>query len=281
VTGEIGKLALLWRGDPEARRQAALENNRWHQVFAALAAADVHAEPAVYCEEVADEVFDQLLRVDGVLVWVNPIQDGRTRLKLDEMLREVASRGIWMSTHPDVTQKMGVKEVLHTTRHLGWGTDTHLYRTQAAFQDEFPRRLEQDGVRVLKQNRGNAGQGVWKVQALQGTAVVSVVEAVRGSEPRTMSLAEFIKSCAPCFVSGGCIIDQRFQDRLSDGMIRCYMGVDQAVGFGHQFIKALLSPPPQGAASPEAQPGPVSCIPHRLHNSRECGRRWKLSGYPK
>ena len=83
----------------------------------------------------------QLRNVDGVLVWVDPLSDGRTRFQLDAMLREVASRGVWVSTHPDVTLKIGVKEVLHTTRHLGWGTDTHLYRTFDEFQDEFPRRL--------------------------------------------------------------------------------------------------------------------------------------------
>ena len=51
------------------------------------------------------------------------------------MLREVAARGMWVSAHPDVMLKMGVKEVLHTTKHLGWGTDTHLYRTVDEFQD--------------------------------------------------------------------------------------------------------------------------------------------------
>jgi hypothetical protein len=39
-------------------------------------------------------------------------------------------------------------------------------------------------------------------------------------------------------------------------MIRCYLGTAKVVGFGHQFIKALIPPPPEGAASPEAQPGP-------------------------
>ena len=39
-------------------------------------------------------------------------------------------------------------------------------------------------------------------------------------------------------------------------MIRCYMGVDKVVGFGHQFIKALIPPPPDGPDSPAAQPGP-------------------------
>jgi hypothetical protein len=33
-------------------------------------------------------------------------------------------------------------------------------------------------------------------------------------------------------------------------MIRCYMCADKVVGFGHQLIKALLLPPPEG---PESQ----------------------------
>jgi hypothetical protein len=255
TTDTVGKLALLWRGDPETRRQATPDNNRWRRIFAALAALDIQAEPAVYCEEAADEVRAQLLAVDGVLVWVDPLSDGRTRFQLDAMLRETASRGIWVSTHPDVTQKMGVKEVLHTTRHLGWGTDTHLYRSFEAYRDAFPRRLEADGPRVIKQNRGNGGQGVWKIQAASG-GLVSVLEACRGSEPKVLPLTKFMAGCAIYFADDGCVIDQAFQERLPDGMIRCYMGADKVVGFGHQFIKALIPPPPEGAASPEAQPGP-------------------------
>ena len=46
--------------------------------------------------------------------------------------------------------------------------------------------------------------------------------------------------CEPYFAWDGCIIDQSFQPRLPDGMIRCYMGTDKVVGFGHQFIPAAL-----------------------------------------
>jgi hypothetical protein len=251
----VGTIALLWRGDREARRQATPDDNRWHQIFAALAADNIHAEPAVYCEAASDEVRDQLLKVDGVLVWVDPLSDGLPRFQLDALLREVASRGTWVSAHPDVTQKMGVKEVLHTTRRLGWGTDTHLYRDFGAYQNEFPGRLEAGVPHVIKQNRGNGGQGVWKVQTAAG-GLVSVLEARRGSEPKILPLTEFMAICVGYFAAGGCIIDQPFQERLPDGMIRCYMGTDKVVGFGHQFIKALIPPPPEGAASPEAQPGP-------------------------
>ena len=205
-------VALLWRGDIEARRNATPVNNRWRLVFAALKEAGIHAEPAVYCEEAASDVRQQLLNADGVLVWVDPLSDGRTRLELDAMLREVASSGVWVSAHPDVTQKMGVKEVLYTTRHLGWGTDTQLYRTYDSFHAEFPRRLHAGGPRVVKQNRGNGGQGVWKVQVMPGGSV-SVLEARRGSEPRTVALDAFMSDCAAYFEQGGCIIDQPFQQK--------------------------------------------------------------------
>jgi uncharacterized protein DUF6815 len=39
-------------------------------------------------------------------------------------------------------------------------------------------------------------------------------------------------------------------------MIRCYMAGDRVAGFGHQRIKALMAPPPEGPDSPAAQPGP-------------------------
>src|SRR3954471_20219597 len=161
----IANIAIVWRGDRNARRNATPANNRFHRVFEELAAVGVHAEPAVYDEEFADEVGAQLLQADGVLVWVNPLQDGKkTRKALDPLLREVAERGPWVSAHPDVIMKMGVKEVLHRTRHLGWGTDTHLYRSIDALRQELPTRIASAGPRVLKRNRGNGGQGVWKVE---------------------------------------------------------------------------------------------------------------------
>src|SRR6202035_4589773 len=65
--------------------------------------------------------------------------------------------------------------------------------------------------------------------------------------------------CEPYFGWSGCIIDQPFQPRLPEGMIRCYMGADKVVGFGHQLIKALISP--EGPESEAAQPGPRIMYP--------------------
>lgn len=260
ASGARYRVAILWRGDDATRRAATPQNNRYHRIFEELIALGIDAEPAVYHDGIAAQVHDQLLTCDAVLVWVDPIHEDRTRAVLDPMLREVAAKGPWVSAHPDVILKMGVKEVLHRTRHLGWGAQTNLYRSMAAFRAAFPAELRSRGPRVVKQNRGNGGQGVWKVELIDGGAVpsgfVCVLQARRGSLPECLPLQEFMSRCEPYFAAGGCIIDQPFQSRLPDGMIRCYMGVDKVVGFGHQLIKALIPPPPEGSDSPAAQPGP-------------------------
>ena len=180
---EQHRVAILWRGDRTARAAATPENNRYHRIFEELSRLGIHAEPAVYGDDFAEEVHAQLMAVEGVLVWVNPLDDGRTREKLDALLRDAASTGPWVSAHPDVILKMGTKEILHHTKHLGWGTDTYVYRTMADFREAFPARLRSGGPRVVKQNRGNAGQGVWKVEWSERPDVMSVLEAQRGSSP--------------------------------------------------------------------------------------------------
>jgi hypothetical protein len=254
------KVAILWRGDDETRRAATPFNNRYRRVFEELIALGIDAQPVVYSDDIADEIRDQLMSFDGVLVWVNPLDEGRTREVLDVVLRDVAAGGPWVSAHPDVILKMGVKEVLHRTKHLGWGTETHIYRTVAEFRDHFPARLRSSGPRVLKQNRGNAGQGVWKVEWLGESPTeassVSALQALSGSIPEELSLEEFMARCEAYFAARGCIIDQPFQPRLPEGMIRCYMGANKVVGFGHQRIKALIPSAPEGLDSPRAKSGP-------------------------
>ncbi|MEO6840347.1 MAG: Cj0069 family protein [Bradyrhizobium sp.] len=252
-----GRIAIVWRGDREARASATPQNNRFHRVFEELAALGIDAEPAVFDELFAEEVREQLVTVGGVLVWVDPIHQGKTRAGLDQLLRDVSAQGSWVSAHPDIILKMGVKEVLYRTRHLGWGADTHRYDNVATFRAEFPSRLRASGPRVLKQNRGNGGQGVWKVEALPNSdAMVRILHAQRGSMPEDTPLDAFIARCESYFGWGGCIIDQAFQPRLSEGMIRCYMSGSKVAGFGQQLIKALIPPPPEGPDSPNAQPGP-------------------------
>ena len=255
MTADPFKVAVVWRGDARARAEARGETSRLTAIFAALASKGIAAEPAVWSEELTGEVRRQLLGVDGVLVWVDPISTatGQRRGELDRMLREVADAGIFVSSHPDVTAKMGVKAVLHTTRELGWGTDTAFYETPAAFDAAFPARLAA-GPRVLKQNRGNGGIGVWKVEAA-GRARIIVREARGGAEPRAAPLTAFLAERAADFTAGGGLVDQPFQPRHLEGMIRCYMSGDRVAGFGHQLVRAL-APAEAGPAGPRLYSGP-------------------------
>jgi hypothetical protein len=173
---------------------------------------------------------------------------------------------VWLSAHPDVILKIGVKEVLYRTRELSWGADTDLYTSIDDFNRRFPARLFGSGLRVLKQNRGNGGQGVWKVELAPGFnptpgphTPVKVLHAQRGSIPEELSLGAFMSRCHIYFAGDGKIIDQAFQPRLPEGMIRCYLTQNEVVGFGHQLIKALIPPPAAG------HPGGVQPGPRNMH----------------
>src|SRR5713226_820430 len=199
-TARLGRIAVLWRGDEAARSSVTPETSRFKAVFAALAYVGVDAEPVVYEDDVLDAVCAQLATLDGVLVWVNPIHEGRNRANLDALLREVAARGVWVSAHPDVILKMGTKEVLHRTRTMSWGCDTAVYRTAEAMSAELPARLAA-GPRVIKRSRGNGGQGVWKVDALAGPRsqpMVRVLDATKDASEE-LALDEFLKRCGAYF----------------------------------------------------------------------------------
>ena len=239
----LGRVAVLWRGDETARRNATPKTSRFSAIFAALADVGVAAMPVVYEDDVLDAVGEQLAMLDGVLVWVNPIHEGRDRANLDALLRDVATRGVWVSAHPDVTAKMGTKEVLYRTRKMSWGCDTILYRSAKAMHAELPARLD-TGPRVIKRNRGNGGQGVWKIEALAGThsrPMIRVLEATKDAS-EDVALDQFVDRCADYF-KDGVVVDQPFQARLSEGVVRCYMAGDRCAGFGFQKVKALVDSP--------------------------------------
>lgn len=246
---EAFKIAIVWRGDRQARDSATPQNNRYVRIFEELAALGIIAEPAVYDEAFADEVREQLVRLSGVLVFVNPLQDGKTREQFDAMLRAVAANGVWISAHPDVVLKMGTKEVLYRTRAMSWGSDTDMYPTLDAMRVGLLARLPV-GPRVIKRNRGNGGQGVWKVSArpaINGEVMVQVMDATE-DVPEDLPLASFLERCASYFDDGN-VIDQPFQGRLTDGVVRCYMVGDRCAGFGSQKVKALVTGPARSEAT--------------------------------
>jgi hypothetical protein len=247
----VPKVGLLWRREWDPP-QEKVEDYRLHGVFAAFAAEGVEAEPVVYADDAVDAARDQLLALDGVLVWVNPIEQGLDRSTLDPLLREVAGAGVWVSAHPDVIMRLATKRVLYDTRELSWGTDTRLYLSV----DELRAGLATtSGGRVLKRARGMGGQGVWKVEPVAEDEL-RVQEARRDAPIELVRVGEFVARCEPYFENGGLMVDQPYQERIDEGMIRVYLTHDRVVGFAHQYPAGLrpasAGEPPPGKRFEEA-----------------------------
>jgi len=245
INDSKGLIGILSRGD-NAASTATPENSRLSRVFTALETYNVTGVPVVYSEDSGDETRQQLMGLDGVLVWVNPIENNQNRTKLDLILRDVASHGVWVSAHPDTILKMGTKEVLYQTRHLGWGADTRLYNNLGELQEILPPLLK-SGPRVLKQLRSSGGDGVWKIEMVpdfssSGEVTVRVLHAARGSVVEEIEFSDLVKRMKPYFAGSAKLIDQPFQSRLGEGAIRCYLTQNRVIGFGFQYVKALMSP---------------------------------------
>jgi len=264
------RVGLLWPGDLAPGVTPALASTRLSAIASAIETAGFECVPVVYRDDVADQVRLRLSALDAVLVWVNPIERHGDRRVLDALLGDVASTGVLVSAHPDTIQRIGTKEVLYRTRGMAWGCDTRLYRSFAEFRSEIPHVLATSEARVLKQHRGNGGDGVWKVAcaaptrrgaAVASSAVVSVRHARRGSIEEQIPLATFTERCRPYFDGGGRIVDQVFQPRLVDGMVRCYLVGDRVEGFGEQKVNALFPAAPGAPARDAPPPGPRHYFP--------------------
>jgi hypothetical protein len=250
-------VALLYPGDRAARDRSDPAESRFTLLFEAFAAAGVRAEPAVYHDDFADEVALQLQRVGAVLVWCNPIEGGRRRDRLDALLRDVARTGVFVSAHPDAILRLGTKDVLVEIRNLPFGSDVHRVDSLEQLAVELPVRLQQ-GARVLKQYRGHSGIGVWRVERAEHegpSPMMTLRHAQRGSDEEVVDLSTLLQRMAPYFepAQGGHMIDQAWQPRLAEGMVRAYLVEDRVTGFGHQVVNALVPAMPGGIAPP---PGP-------------------------
>src|SRR4029079_9636901 len=60
---------------------------------------------------------------------------------------------------------------------------------------------------------------------------------------------EFARRCEAYFERGGTLVEQPFQERIADGMIRVYLTHDEVVGFAHQYPRGLR---PDAAGEPPA-----------------------------
>jgi len=152
-----------------------------------------------------------------------------------EMLRYLTDAGVVGMADPDTMIDMGAKDAL--AKLVGTGLalpDTFAYYTVEDMRERFPVSLSH-GERVLKQNRGSTGQGIWHVivederdfvpgEALPMDARVKCVEASDNHvEHRT--LGDFLILCEQYIdpANNGMVVDMRFLPRIKEGEVRVLM----------------------------------------------------------
>ena len=190
------------------------------------------AEPVLYSDEEYDAVKAKLESCNGVIVRIMPgVYEGVTQDKLNSLLKGVAASGIPVMPHPDATTKMGNKDALVKIRELSCGLlDTFAYYDILSFQESFPKTIG-SGARVIKQNRGPQGKGIWVCKLkdtndahnVTGSTVLELQEAFDNhKEERTVD--EFMTFCEEYLVGDNAqLIDQQFLPRVVEGEIRLNM----------------------------------------------------------
>merc|ERR1719380_133169 len=123
-----------------------------------------------YVNKQHDDFFKVIQNMDAVIVRCNPGQikaDGGDQGKFDDAMRELKkSVPVWPS--PDVMEFMGAKDALTKIRNLNIGMpDTGTYYTEEEFIDGFKKSMKFQ-PRVIKQNRGSSGEGIWIINLKKG-----------------------------------------------------------------------------------------------------------------
>jgi hypothetical protein len=235
---DSNNLAIMVYGNADSGRDALTED-KYKELAIAFSLQGFNVKSVLYHDELRDKLLKALSEFDAVLVWVNPIEQGNDRRKLDSLLAELSNKGCFVSAHPDVILKMGTKEVLYKTKDMDWGGDIELYRNYEDFTRRFIPTLKKSSARVLKQYRGNGGSGVFKVIFGSTENEVLITHAKSPGEKIVLQLSDFYKEFESYYLNNGMLIDQAWNKNITNGMVRCYLSGTKVAGFGFQEINML------------------------------------------
>lgn len=245
-------------------------------IITALIAKGVDASVIFYSKESEDAIFAEVAGASAVINRVNPGNIPEGEAHYFAFLNKLVDAGIQVYADPKTMLSFGAKDAL--SKLAGSPivpANTYAYYTVDAFKKEFPNTLS-SGTRVLKQNRGSQGSGIWVVRTAPGfsgvidteTPIVCTEAVDNHTEER--KLGEFMTFCEQ-YITGenGMLVDMEFLPRISEGEIRIYMIGEKPVLVIHKkpaegSISATLG---SGAAYTESTPEKWSKLMNMLKDT--------------
>jgi len=225
-----------------------------------------------YLHEEHDAFFALMAKFDAVIVRCNPGQikaDGGSQQAFDDAMRAIKKSGIQVWPSPDVMEFMGAKDALTKIATMSIGLpDTLSYYEEGSFIEGFKKTMAFQ-PRVIKQNRGSSGEGIWIIKLKEGNycseygerscaddEVLELMEA-NDNHAEEHTVAEFIAFCMSGRSdasgewtskgvgkyleggkeAGGMLVDQRFCPRIVEGELRYNMVGPELIGIIHKKPK--------------------------------------------
>eukprot|EP00501_MAST-03F_sp_TOSAG23-6_P001626 GSMAST32.ASY1.ANO1.1693.1 assembled CDS len=201
-------------------------------------------------------------KYNALIVRINPGQlsqgtpDG-TQARFDATMRQRVSQGVLVWSSPDVQTKMGAKYALCKIANMGCGlVDTFAYYDAESLAEGFKKTCAFQ-PRVIKQNRGSAGEGIWLVwlqdkdysktfgeASLEDDDKLKLME-MNDNHVEYHTVKEFLAFCndGPDHpdAAGAQLVDQRLLPRISEGEVRILMVGDTCQMMIHKKPEGGLS----------------------------------------
>lgn len=204
-------------------------------IVAALRAQGWNAEVLYFRPEWTEDLYTYVTEnFSGYISRVNPGNVPGGERGYFDLLTRLSEAGVVGMSTPAEMLAYGAKDALVKLRDTDLvPADTAAYYDLASFFETFPISLSY-GERVLKQNRGSTGSGIWRVQLADrelaakikpGTALpvdtkLKCTEAV-DNHTELRELGEFMDFCGQYIIGdNGMLVDMRFMPRIVEGEIR-------------------------------------------------------------
>merc|ERR1711972_1097798 len=211
-----GALAQIYvRPQPYGGSDKSSNGHRYDSIpFAnGMTKAGMSCQLIHYVHEEHDRFFKVCSNFDFIIVRCNPGQikaDGGSQEKFDDGMRNMRKMGVQVWPSPDVMEFMGAKDALCKVASLNIGLpDTLAYYTEQSFAEGFKKTMAFQ-PRVIKQNRGSSGEGIWIIKLKSGNycwtygerscaddEVLDMMEA-NDNHAEEHTVAEFIEFCQRC-----------------------------------------------------------------------------------